>query len=603
MAKNNNQRSRWRNFQTRKFNSKQFLKNAKKAETATVKHAHKFLIKRWDSMQEVRQHVALWLVVVGGLIAVVGLQILWFQRNYQTEAVMTGGTYAEGVVGSIDSLNPLFITTSSEASASQLLFSSLYDRDSSGSLRADLAKDIDISDDGREYNVTLRSDATWHDGNKVTAEDVGFTVELIKDPSTRASRSLANSWQEVEVEVVDLATVKFTLPSPYAAFKEALTFSVVPKHLLEDIEPASIRESSYSHAPIGSGPFQLRRLQVLDASSDRRVVHLTSNNNYYRGAARLTSFQLHVYPDADSVMTALSTGEINAAADVPAAYLDGIDRERYKVTAHPVSSGVYAIMNTDSSPLGDRKVREALRLATDTDEIRSELSEEVTELHTPFVKGQIEADMPGAPSTNVKRARKILSDAGWKLDDDGHLVKGDSKLTIDAVTVKNSDYEKVLSVLSRQWREIGVTVDTKIYDPRDISQNFHQAILQPRSYSVLIHELQIGADPDVYAYWHSSGSRALGLNFSNYSNAYSDDTLSSARFTNDKELRHAKYAGFAHQWLQDVPAIGLYQPNVYYVASHSSRSLDEDVKLVSARDRYADILYWGMNSSSVYSTP
>ena len=92
-------------------------------------------------------------------------------------------------------------------------------------------------------------------------------------------------------------------------------------------------------------------------------------------------------------------------------------------------------------------------------------------------------------------------------------------------------------------------------------------------------------------------------NYSNYSNPISDDALLSARSRVEKDLRHAKYVTFTKQWLNDVPAIGLYQSTLDYIVSRSSNSFDPDNILVSTTDRYADILDWSVGDRKVYKTP
>jgi peptide/nickel transport system substrate-binding protein len=154
-----------------------------------------------------------------------------------------------------------------------------------------------------------------------------------------------------------------------------------------------------------------------------------------------------------------------------------------------------------------------------------------------------------------------------------------------------------------QWRQLGITINTNIVDTNDRSSNFVQNVLQPRNYDVLLYELNIGADPDVYAYWHSSQANQNGFNFSNYKNSAADASLTSARSRVEPELRNVKYKAFAKQWIDDVPAIGLYQSVAEYVASKKVQSIKSNTTLVSADDRYANVLYWSVNEASVYKTP
>src|SRR5690606_20528314 len=132
---------------------------------------------------------------------------------------------------------------------------------------------------------------------------------------------------------------------------------------------------------------------------------------------------------------------------------------------------------------------------------------------------------------------------------------------------KDEQYEKVAEGLASQWRELGIVVAVNVIDPTAPGTNFVQSVLQLRSYDVLVYELLIGADPDVYAYWHSSQIGSTGYNFSNYSNSPADAALVSARSVLAPELRNIKYKTFASLWLEDVPAIGIYQPVVVYATN------------------------------------
>src|SRR5690606_14943185 len=221
----------------------------------------------------------------------------------------------------------------------------------------------------------------------------------------------------------------------------------------------------------------------------------------------------------------------------------------------------------------------------------------------PFVNGQLYGKgIPSAPAANKKKAEALLSKAGWKLVD-GIRQKGKEKLTLTITTTKDEQYEKVTKGIAAQWRSLGIVIATNVIDPSMPGTNFTQNILQPRSYDVLINELSIGSDPDVYAYWHSSQIVSTGYNFSNYSNETADAALVSARSVLSPELRSAKYKTFAKLWLEDVPAIGLYQPVVVYAINQHVASVEESMPFVSAADHYPNVLDWSVRERTVYKTP
>jgi peptide/nickel transport system substrate-binding protein len=571
----------------------------KRMEGASLKHARRFIIQRWGNVREVRRHIAIWIVAIGVIIGAAGLQIFWYQQSYRSTANATGGTYAEGVLGPINTLNPLFASTSAEESASSLLFSRLLTYDKTGNINYDLAESMTIGVDQRTYTVKMRSDAKWHDGLFVRAKDVIFTTNLLKNNATRAT---ITGWNDITVEALDDLTVRFTLPATYAPFPHALTYlPILPEHILRDVEPGALRENNFSNAPIGSGPFTLRFVQGLEQSSGRKIVHLARNDQYYRGAPNLERFQLHAYSSSDELIRGLNTSEINAATDLSVTDTQRINNERYNIINHPVSSGVYTIFNTTGGVLSDVKVRQALQAGTDTKALRETIGKNVPELDLPFLQGQVGGQMPTAPAYDFARAARLLDEAGWRLE--GATRKKDGQdLKISLVTTRNNDLEKVLVELNKQWRALGVTVTTNVVDPTNTSQNLVQDILQRRQYDALLYRLSIGADPDVYAYWHSSQANR-GLNLANYSNGITDEALSSARTVIDKNLRDAKYVTFARQWLSDAPAIGIYQSTSQYAYTNAVHTSDEKLKYVTPIDRYVDVRYWSVGSRIVQRTP
>lgn len=594
-----NDHRKWRRLPKMSFNAKELSKRMRRVEGATVKHAHRFVVKRWSNLWEVRRSIAIWVLALGLLVGATGLQFLWYQQGYRVSANAVGGTYAEAVEGPLNTLNPIFAQSSAEEAVSELLFSRLLTYDSTGHLNYDLAEDMTLSDDQKTYTVRIRPNAQWSDGLSVRARDVVFTVNLLKNPATR---STLQGWDTVTVRAVDDRTVSFELPGVYAAFPHALRYlPILPEHLLRSVEPANLRESSFSTNPTGSGPFAFRLLQDVNVNDGRKVVYLTQNDRYYGGAPKLDRMQLHVYANTDAIARALRTGEVNAASDLPVLSAQGLNASRFVAEYKPINSGVYALFNTSSGVLSDASVRRALRAGTDTAAIREALGGVVPELYLPFITGQITGDVPGAPAYDPTEAGRLLDEAGWRLDGASRSKDGQA-LTLRVVTTKNPDYEKVLEVLASQWRGLGVAVTTSIVDPNDSSQNVAQEVFQPRRYDVLLYRLTIGGDPDVYAYWH--GSQASdGLNFSNYKNSISDDALESARARTEGDLRNAKYLTFARQWLSDAPAVGLYQATAQYVHTPSVHAIPQDDVLVSEADRYNQVLYWTVGERMVFTTP
>ncbi len=587
----------WKRFARLKPNGKLLRRSARKIETATLKHAHRFIIRRLDNVRDVRRHALSWLALMILLIGLSVLHLSMYQSVFSKIAPVGGGTYAEGVVGALDTMNPLFASTSAERAASKLLFASLLSYDRENTLRGELAETWASSDDGKTFTVTLRDRLKWHDGHSLTADDVIYTVGLMKNP--RINASLYRSWADVTATKIGDRQINFTLPAAYAPFPHALTFGVVPKHILAQVPIERMRENAFNREPVGSGPFTFRSLQIINQDASRLVVYMNAYDNYVLGKPKLDRFQLHTYKDQKQLKTGFLTDEVNAAADLTAEDLYSIASTKSDavVSKALIDNGVFALFRNDSQVLKDPVVRTALQEATDRPDILKKLHGYGRLMEGPLTRDQVSTAARQA-SYNPDAAAQRLETAGWTLSG-GVRQKAGVPLTLNVVAPKSGDYETVVKTLAEQWRKIGIDVKIDLASPSTIQQN----VLVPRNYDVLVYELAIGADPDVFAYWHSSQMNALGFNLANYSSAISDDALSSARGRLDTTLRRAKYEAFTQQWLKDIPAIALYQPRLHYVADDTTRTLTSDTIIPDAAGRYRAVEYWTVNRDRVNNTP
>lgn len=583
-----------------RIDRRKLSRRARKVSTVTQRHAHRFIIRRLENARLVSRQIITWLVLVGMVVAGMGLQLLWNQRGFSIETRAAGGLYVEGVVGPLTTLNPIYAANSADAAVSRLIFSSLYDYDTTGMLRQDLATSLKTDADGRVYTITIRGNAHWHDGEAVTAEDVAYTISMIKNPATRSP--LRVNWVDVDVKATDASTLVFTLPAAYAAFAHALTFPILPKHILKDVTPGAFRESTFSQDPVGSGPFAFRRLQPADAITNHQTVSLGANQAYYRGAPKLARFEVEVFDEEAKLLAALKAGELSGADDISPVSVNGISN-KYDVTPTALSSGVYLIFNLNNSILSDKAVRKAIQLGTNTSALRKDVGGGLLPLDLPFLPSQVSGvDLPQAPVADVTKAIAALDAAGWKLNGSTRTKDGKS-LSITLTTSEKSEYERVAQLVKAQWQKLGIEVKIHSVDTSSASSIFVQDVLQARNFDVLLYDLSIGADPDVYAYWHSSQTGQTGYNFAGYSNAIADASLASARSRLDPALRAAKYKTFAERWLDDAPAIALYQSVDEYVSNKNVQAVAPSDQLVTAADRYSNVLYWTVSTDTVYKTP
>lgn len=462
-----------------------------------------------------------------------------------------------------------------------------------------MADSISVNNKETEYTVKLKKGLKWSDGQGLTADDVIFTLKLLANPEVGAEIS---GWKSIKFEKVSDDSVKFILPSSYSPFVHALTFPIIPKHILKDVKPSNLREHDFNKSPISSGPFAFRLLQNVTSDGSKKILYLQSNSDYHGGAPKLDRFQLYAYSTQDDIAKSLRTREITGTPELIYNDQSAEIKSMYSAESHSLNNGVYALFNNNSQFLRSKAVRQALSLSVDTSKLRQSLSLSTEELSGPTLNKFL-GKSPNSSSYDIKKAKSLLEAEGWKSVNNVRQ-KGNDKLRLNVVVLKNSNYEKVARYLAQVWHdELNIESDIKVVDPSDATQNIIQTVLQPRNFDVLVYELSLGGDPDVYAYWHSSQATNNGLNFSNYNNAIADDALASGRSKISAKQRADRYAKFTAIWQADAPAIALYQPKFDYIHTRNVKALGVNTEVVNPVDRYVDVQYWATEKKSVYKTP
>ena len=565
---------------------RKFSRVSLKASSEGKEHIKENLIGRISHIENIRLLVLEWSLLVAALIMLAVTQSIWFRDTYSEDVFSSGGAYTEATLGDVSSLNPLFATTNSEKTLSRLMFATLATIDYSGHPGIGLAASILPSEGGKVWTVKLRDNLKWSDGAPLTNEDVLFTIDLIKSPSVNSiyDSNLAN----VKVAENENGEIVFTLPSVYADFISALNIPIVPKHELDDADPKTLIEDTFSNTPVTSGAFSFNALQSA-AGGNEKVYYLSANPNYYKGRALLDSFAVHTYKDKDSVVSALNSGAVTATAELSGPDADKVVAGQFIKKNSSLNSGAYIFFNTASEMVKNKDLRAAIRQGINLEEIRA-AAPDTTALNYPLLDSQIDlSGYPEIPRQDHEAAKATIADN-----------LGDDALGLEIATINAGYLPAVADKLAEQLRDLGFEVNVSKYEE---NQEFISNIISKRSYSILVYDIELGADPDLLPYYHSSQTTASGLNLSNYRNALVDDLLLGARDTLDEALRAKKYEAFLQYWVNDVPAIGLYQPNLTYIYNRNVRTFSDNVRLVTELDRFTDITDWAAVKETKNKTP
>lgn len=563
-------------------------------QSSSTKHLKKHVLRRFDHVAQAWRFVAGWLLLVVSMIGLTSIVALQIYNAAHITKPITGGTYVEGMVGTINNLNPLFTGGVLDESTDRLIFNGLLRYNSEGVLVPDLAQSWNIEPDNKTYSVKLRSDVVWHDGQPFTADDVVYTIQTIQNPLTRST--LISGWRGVTISAPSKYEVKITLPATLASFTDSLTVPIVPKHLLEETKPELLRTATFNTEPVGTGPF---RVQVLRTVREHQQLELKKNTAYHRGQPKLDRFIVRTFANNESMREALENREITAAVDLPASEAQELARDTsIQVENVPLYSAMFAFFKTTNPVLSDVKVRTALAEAVDRQDILKLFNAQYPPLKNPLLPNQLGFSAEYGQVTNIAEANTLLDEAGWPKQSDGIRAKDGARLELNLVTLDAADQSKVVSLLQKQWRKLGVVIKPTLLTAEQLSQN----ALVAHDYDILLYGISVDRDPDVYAYWHSTQAQPGGSNFSEWKSSRADASLDVARTRLDTVLRSARYQTFQDEWKKSSPAVALYQLQTTY-ASHRNAAGYVPVVSTNAADRLTNVEEWTVNTKSTLRTP
>lgn len=525
------------------------------------------------------------------LIAVAGIYFLLQGETAAPPEVALSGeqAFSEALVGEVIYVNPLLATTQAERDLTSLVFSGLTRVDEFGQPVPDLAAGWEVSEDGLTYTFTLREDATWHDGEAVTAEDVAFTFALLRDPDFPGPEALGRFWQTVETYREDEFTVRFVLTQPLTAFPEYAGIGLLPEHWLQGVSAAELPEDPFNLDPIGSGRLDWMSINTEGAAAS---IRLEPYADYYEADRRITldSAQFNIYENAGAAFSALGP-EVQAMGGLGTQQLAAaLESERLNIyTARiPAYSAVVFNQNSEQVPFfQEAEVRTALALALERSALTGDYDAMTVLTDSPIMPGTwaYNAGLP-AVTYSPQTAEQQLSAAGWAPEGNIRSREG-QRLSFTLLTTNRPLDEAAAQAIREQWRAVGVDVDVETVRPaRFLSR------LQGRNFDAALVEFSQGgiADPDPYAFWHDSQIED-GQNFSGVNDREISEMLEIARRDPNGVRRAELYRGFQQRFIEQMIAIPLYNPAYHYAVSCQVMGV-QVVILTDPSDRFRMMHEW-----------
>jgi len=457
-------------------------------------------------------------------------------------------------------INPLLATDSASAEIASWVFNGLFKYDKDGKIVGDLAKSWKFLNK-TTLQVTLKDNVYWHDGKKFSAQDVLFTYKLAI--SKRIFTPYSNEFRYVKsVEVIDDTHLIIHYKKPYFKALQVWMMGIVPKHILE--KEKDVMTSSFNQHPIGTGPYKLKGFEV---SKD---IVLQANERYFEHKPYIDTITYHFLPDPATQFLMLKSKKLDVGGLTPLQYERQIDkdfRSFYNIFEQPSHSYTYLGFNLKLKKFQDKRVREAINLAID----RQEMNDILFFSHARVCTGPF---MPGTfafnenihpPKTDLIKAKKLLQEAGYTKE---------HPLRFEIATNSNNTIRMYAAqIIQYQLAKIGVEVKIKAME----WQAFLNTVVTPRKFETILLGWALGLTPDAYSIWHSKEAKVGGFNLVGYSNKEVDRLIEKAESVINRDKLSSIYKRIFALIVNDIPYIFLYIPNSITVVNKSIKNVTPSI--------------------------
>lgn len=439
----------------------------------------------------------------------------------------------------ITGLDPRNGSSTITASILASLYSTLVKTDPTGAIVCDAAESYEQVDD-TTWHFTLRQDVYFTNGDQMTANDVAYTINSLRDSEKNYALSGDFSFMQVEV----LGDFEFNIITDYAFPSLPLRLNyikIIPADYVEEVG-----DEGFAEAPIGSGPFKF-----VSWTKDQSVV-LEKNPDYYGEVPQIDQLIFEVIPEAADRVAALQAGEVDIICNVPttqAEYLQSLDG--ITVVGQPSTRVVWLQFNLvgEETPLDDIRVRQAMNYAVDRDALIAGVLDgyavKVASISTPEYEGY-DPDVQGY-TYDPDQARQLLADAGYA---DGFTIE----CSVSPGLLNGTD---VVQAIAGQLAEVGINMTITEVDSATQREQIGAGTVAPAF-------LQGLGGPYCDINLIASIGFTEGARYCTWVDQEFMDLAAQAASEMDADVRAELFSQMQQMMVDKVPALWLYQQDTLY---------------------------------------
>lgn len=478
--------------------------------------------------------------------------------------------------GNISSLDPILSqdVPASNERVRALLFNSLVRKNEKFEYVNELASEMPkVSDDGLSVTFTLRDNVKFHDGRSLTSADAKYTFDTLLASN---SRKAASFYETVDgqrksfitgVEAPDARTLVLRLRRPWLQlYPNLVPIGIIPKD-------SSGQQEAH---PLGSGPFRFKSFD-----KNQQVLELEANPDYWEGAPNIKSLRVRVIADTNALQAELRSGRVDIAPLptnlTPDAILSLGQDPNLKVEQFAGANIYHITINTQSAPLDNVRVRQAIAYAIDREEIIKTLLRGQAKLAHSILPEESWAYSQGVKySYDPQRAKQLLDEAGFRdPDGDGPQMRFSKPISFkfSSASTLAGQYG---NVIADQLKRVGIPVQIETAEANTLLEQLRQGQFQMTTSNWVGGNQDPAFYNDLFATSKIPTGNSPLLNRSRYSNPELDRTLEEALNTADKEKARALYARVQDIVSRDVPLLPLWYLSNMVIARKSVGNIKVD---------------------------
>jgi len=453
-------------------------------------------------------------------------------------------------------VNPILSTDSVSSEIESWIFSGLFKYDKDGNIVVDLAKSYRFIDD-ITLEIKLKENVNWHDGKKFTVDDVLFTYDVIHNP--KIYTPLTSNYKKVlSLKVKDDYTLIVKYKEPYFKALEIWMVSIIPKHIFENEK--DMMTSEFNKKPIGTGPYTLKELKL---SQD---IILNVNKNYFDKVPKIEKIYYKFVADPTTSFYMLKQKQLDIGSLSPIQVdrqLDDQFRDSYSIYEKQSFTYGYLGFNLKNEKFKDKKIREAISLAINRQEIIDILYFGHAKIcNGPFLPGTFAYNnQVKTPLQDISKSKQILKKLGYDEN---------KPFEFEVITSANNSTRIYLAqIIQYQLEKVGIKMKIRVME----WQAFLNTVVHPRNFESVILGWSLALMPSARSIWHSSSDKKGGFNFTGYSNKEVDRLIEEGEITVNRDNLGKIYKKIYQKIASDLPYLFLYIPN-------SITAVNNDIKNV-----------------------